>query len=83
MEGHASITRVLLVLLVIALPGVLICLASGASVLTSVSQEAADIQPWLVGLRRRFHQVPELMYEEVETGKLIRETLDKLGISYR
>ncbi|EIE22283.1 amidohydrolase, partial [Coccomyxa subellipsoidea C-169] len=44
---------------------------------------AASIQPWLVGLRRQFHQVPELMYEEIETGKLIRQTLDDLGITYR
>ena len=83
MSGHASITRVILILLVQALPEILIFSASAASIPTSVSQEAADIQPWLVGLRRRFHQVPELMYEEVETGKLIRETLDTLGVSYR
>lgn len=83
MSGHASLTGVLLVLIVQALPGVTFCSANGASILTSVTQEAANIQSWLVGLRRKFHQIPELMYEEVETGKLIRETLDNLGISYR
>ena len=83
MSGHASLSRLLLVLLVLAHPGVLIYSAGGASILTGVTQEAANIQSWLVDLRRKFHQVPELMYEEVETGKLIRETLDDLGISYR
>ncbi len=60
-----------------------ICAGTGGSFLRSVKEEAASIQPWLVGLRRQFHQVPELMYEEIETGKLIRQTLDDLGITYR
>lgn len=45
--------------------------------------EARGIQGWIVELRRRLHRHPELMYEEVETSRLVRETLDDLGISYR
>lgn len=45
--------------------------------------EAKDIQGWIVALRRRLHRHPELMYEEVETSRLVRETLDELGIDYR
>lgn len=71
---------ILLLLVVQALPLGKIC---RASFLAGAGQEAADIQPWLVGLRRELHQIPELMYEEAETGKLIRRTLEDLGISYR
>ncbi|XP_020680700.1 IAA-amino acid hydrolase ILR1-like 6 isoform X2 [Dendrobium catenatum] len=38
---------------------------------------------WVKGLRRRIHEHPELAYEEVETGKLIKQELDSLGIEYR
>ncbi len=46
-------------------------------------EEARSIQDWIVDLRRRLHRHPELMYEEVETSRLVRETLDSLGIEYR
>jgi IAA-amino acid hydrolase len=45
--------------------------------------EAKSIAEWITGLRRHIHRYPELMYEEVETSRLVRETLDALGISYR
>ena len=45
--------------------------------------EARTLQDWIVDLRRRLHHHPELAYEEVETSKLVRETLDQMGISYR
>ncbi|KAG4961505.1 hypothetical protein JHK87_038138 [Glycine soja] len=38
---------------------------------------------WMVGIRRKIHENPELGYEEFETSKLIRAELDKLGISYK
>lgn len=46
-------------------------------------EEARSIQGWIVDLRRRLHRHPELKYEEVETSRLVRETLDSLGVEYR
>ncbi|KAK6125131.1 hypothetical protein DH2020_041144 [Rehmannia glutinosa] len=37
----------------------------------------------MVGNRRKIHENPELGYEEFETSKLIRDELDKMGISYK
>ncbi len=37
---------------------------------------------WLVALRRRFHQYPELMYGEYETAGKIRSVLDDLHVPY-
>ena len=42
-----------------------------------------DFREWIVGIRRRIHENPELGYEEFMTSKLIRTELDGLGISYR
>ena len=48
-----------------------------------VLQEAHGIRDWIVQRRRQLHRHPELMYEEVRTSQLVRDTLDELGISYR
>jgi amidohydrolase len=45
--------------------------------------EAKEIASWIVGIRRQLHRHPELMYQEVKTSQLVRETLDALGIKYR
>lgn len=45
--------------------------------------EARGIQDWIVELRRCIHRRPELMYEEIETSRLVRETLDQLEIPYQ
>ncbi|MBK8538952.1 MAG: amidohydrolase [Ardenticatenia bacterium] len=50
---------------------------------TDLVEQAQAIAPWIVDLRRRIHRRPELMYQEHETSRLVRETLDQLGISYR
>ena len=38
---------------------------------------------WMVGIRRKIHENPEVCYEEFETSKLIRAKLDELGIAYK
>ncbi|KAF9613382.1 hypothetical protein IFM89_007460 [Coptis chinensis] len=42
-----------------------------------------ELVEWMVGVRRKIHENPELGYEEFETSKLIRTELDKMGISYK
>ncbi|RID56805.1 hypothetical protein BRARA_F00229 [Brassica rapa] len=42
-----------------------------------------DFYDWMVGIRRRIHENPELGYEEVETSKLVRTELEKMGVSYK
>lgn len=37
---------------------------------------------WLVSIRRRIHENPELGFHEFNTSALIRTQLDELGISY-
>lgn len=37
---------------------------------------------YIIGLRRKFHQYPELSWKEFETSKMIKEELIKLGIEY-
>ena len=44
---------------------------------------ATKLSDWIVGIRRELHQYPELMYEEVKTGAVIRRTLDELGVKYK
>jgi IAA-amino acid hydrolase len=48
-----------------------------------VLQQAQAIRDWIVRHRRQLHRHPELMYEEVRTSQLVRDTLDELGILYR
>ncbi|OIW04818.1 hypothetical protein TanjilG_13666 [Lupinus angustifolius] len=42
-----------------------------------------DVFDWMVKIRRKIHENPELGYEEFETSELIRTELGKLGIPYR
>ena len=46
-------------------------------------KEASQHKQWIVDLRRHIHQNPELMYEEVETSKLIQSTLTDIGIDFK
>lgn len=42
-----------------------------------------ELFDWMVGVRRKIHENPELGYEEFETSKLIRAELDKIGVKYK
>ncbi|PON75631.1 Amidohydrolase [Trema orientale] len=42
----------------------------------------SEVFDWMVEIRRKIHEYPELAYEEVNTSKLIRERLDELDIPY-
>lgn len=48
-----------------------------------IKHQAYEISEWIIELRRRFHQTPELMYQEVETSRIIREILDELDIRWQ
>lgn len=43
----------------------------------------AELVDWMVTVRRKIHENPELGYEEFETSKLIRAELEKMGINYK
>ncbi|XP_061356607.1 IAA-amino acid hydrolase ILR1-like 4 [Gastrolobium bilobum] len=42
-----------------------------------------EVYDWMVKIRRKIHENPELGYEEFETSELIRAELDKMGIPYK
>ncbi|KAK4837329.1 hypothetical protein QYF36_004610 [Acer negundo] len=41
-----------------------------------------EVFDWMMGIRRKIHENPELGFEEFETSKLIRAQLDLMGILY-
>ncbi|KAI5320260.1 hypothetical protein L3X38_039968 [Prunus dulcis] len=42
-----------------------------------------ELFDFMVGVRRKIHENPELGFEEFETSKLIRAELDQMGIPYK
>ncbi|XP_031117451.1 IAA-amino acid hydrolase ILR1-like 4 [Ipomoea triloba] len=47
------------------------------------SAKSPELFDWMVKIRRAIHENPELGYEEFETSRLIRDELDKMGITYK
>ncbi|KAL1339020.1 hypothetical protein AAHE18_U001700 [Arachis hypogaea] len=45
--------------------------------------KSPEVFDWMVRIRRKIHEYPELLYEEFKTSEVIREELDKMGISYK
>ncbi|KAJ0772328.1 putative peptidase M20 [Helianthus annuus] len=50
----------------------------GRQVLTAAKED----KNWLVSIRRKLHEHPELCFQEHNTSALIRSELENLGISY-
>ena len=48
----------------------------------NITEQIHALGPELITIRREFHRHPELGQEEHTTSRMIREFLDKLGISY-
>lgn len=47
-----------------------------------ILNSAKKDRDWLVSIRRKIHENPELGFEEYNTSSIIRSELDKLGIPY-
>ncbi|MDH4208198.1 MAG: amidohydrolase, partial [Anaerolineae bacterium] len=47
----------------------------------SIVEEAKELKPVLSELRRSIHRHPELGFREIETGRLVADTLASLGIT--
>lgn len=45
--------------------------------------KSPEVFDWMVGIRRKLHENPELGFEEFETSKLIRSELDLMGVKYK
>lgn len=48
----------------------------------NIKDRIAEIEQYVINLRRRFHEYPELSWEEHETSKVIAAELDKMNIPY-
>ncbi|KAL5062797.1 hypothetical protein RYX36_024534 [Vicia faba] len=44
---------------------------------------SSEVFDWMMSIRRKIHENPELGYEEFETSKLIRSELDKMDVPYK
>lgn len=56
--------------------------ASSAALKEEIKSRANSLTDFLIDTRRTLHRHPELMYNEKETSKVIRNILDELNITY-
>lgn len=47
-----------------------------------ILSSASKDKDWLISIRRKIHEYPELRFQEYNTSALIRSELDKLGVYY-
>lgn len=47
-----------------------------------IYKKAKELSDELIGIRREFHTIPELEFEEFKTSELICKHLDKMGLNY-
>ena len=80
MAAYAGLFRVALVLIAAAATWAA-ALDDPAGLLRRAKE--AEFMDWMVGVRRRIHENPELGYEEFATSELVRRELDAMGIPYR
>lgn len=80
MAAYAGLLRVALVLIAAAATWAA-ALDDPAGLLRRAKE--AEFMDWMVGVRRRIHENPELGYEEFDTSELVRRELDAMGIPYR
>lgn len=48
----------------------------------SIRNDAENLESYLISIRRKIHENPELGFQETETSKLICRELDEIGIPY-
>lgn len=44
--------------------------------------KSPEFYNWMINIRRKIHEHPELGFQEYKTSELIRSELDKLGVEY-
>ncbi|GBF94731.1 IAA-amino acid hydrolase-like [Raphidocelis subcapitata] len=57
--------------------------AAAAAAAGGLLSAAAAAAPWIVGVRRELHAIPELMFQERKTSAAVAARLDELGIPYK
>lgn len=75
-----------LFLVLVVMVGVVLDITRGGAAEEAVdflkSAKNEEMFEWLTRVRRKIHRHPELMFEEYNTSKLIRQELDAMGVRY-